>query len=130
MNNTMIDYETRVRRNRMRRNRELRIHIAMLTAAAGIILSISVFAFSSVSSDASNDNGPRVYKYYTSVAVLPSDTVESLAKKSACSLGEMPSASDEIRLAGEIRSINHLEEDELPLAGTNLVVPYYSYEFR
>ena len=129
MNDINTAYEMRIRRNRERRNRQLRRHIAMLVAAAGFILSLTVFGLNAVSSNASDDDAPVVYKYYRSVAVLPSDTVQGYAE--AC-LSVHPAGvdTDIERLSAEIRSINHLEEDETPLAGTRLIVPYYSYEFR
>ena len=129
MNGMYTEYEIRIKRNREKRNRQLRRHIAMLVAACGFILSLTVFGLNAVSSNASDDDAPMVYKYYRSVAVLPSDTVQGFAEAGLCGASTDVDA-DIVRLSAEIRSINHLEEDELPLAGTRLVVPYYSYEFR
>ncbi len=129
MNDMNTAYEIRIRKNRERRNRQLRRHIAMLVAAAGLLLSITVFGLNAVSSNASDDDAPMIYKYYRSVAVLPTDTVHGYAEASLEGYSGCVDTDIE-RLSAEIRSINHLEEDEIPLAGTQLIVPYYSYEFR
>ena len=130
MNEQKNIYEMRVIRNRERRNRELRRHLIIIAAAAGMMLSIAVFALGAVRSDASDSVPPGPYKYYHSVAVLPSDTVESFAQKTVLSRGDVLNDSATAKYAREIRAINHLEENENPLAGTTLVVPCFTYEIR
>ena len=130
MKELTLAYEVRIRRNRERRNRELRRHLAMIAVSAGLALSVTVFALGSTRSDASDSAPCGPYKYYRSIAVLPDDTIESLAQKSLQSRGDAFDEADSDRSAYEIRFINHLDENEVPLAGTTIIIPYYSNELR
>ncbi|MCR5674393.1 MAG: hypothetical protein K6G16_01660 [Lachnospiraceae bacterium] len=127
-----IPYEVRIRRNRARRNRELKRHLTAGILTLTAFLFVLVFGLNTTMSDAREAGEATVYKYYRSVAVLPHDTVEGFAAAvtTGCTDTGMTDAGiDVCALSDEIRSINHLTDGEEPLAGTMMIVPYFSTEF-
>ncbi len=123
---THTDYMERAARNRQRRNRQLRRRLTVGILSLSAMLSIFIFAFAGTRSDA--QSAPQLYKYYRSVIVLPSDTVETMASVKLTDT-ERIGISDAESYASEIRSINHLSFGEQPLAGTSLIIPYYSLSY-
>ena len=65
------------------------------------------------------------YKYYTQVEIKDGDTLESIAAKYL--IGSEDSKEHYIN---EIIATNHLNEDGKILAGTSIVIPYYSGELK
>lgn len=112
----------RFRMNRIRRARQIRVKV--LTTLVAIILGIILaFSFSSILSNASEENASVEYKYYKSYEIQQGDTLSSIA---AAHLGEQAGSLKEY--IEEVCFINHLEKDDIIYSGSYLVIPYYSYE--
>ena len=71
------------------------------------------------------NSGNARFKYYTSITVHGGDTLETIADKYI---------SDEYKdldsYINEVCMINNLDEDKTIYAGENIVIPYYSEEFK
>ena len=89
------------------------------------IVFAAIFFGKSLNSEAHSQDMPIRYKYYTSITVHSGDTLESIAKEYI---------SDEYKgvdsYVKEVCMINHIEEGGKIFAGENIVVPYYSEEFK
>lgn len=115
--------DLRIRKNRIRRRRELRNHLLLFVCT---ICFISIFAvtFGSFLSKAKDANSEiPVYKYFTSVMVSPGDSLYSIASVNA---GDAQSLDSYVN---EVIHINALEDDTIH-AGQYIIVPYYSTEFK
>ncbi len=112
--------ETRIAENRKRRLRIVRNR----RIALGLIIAVIVFTTSFIAavlmSRASTDDVS--VKYYTQITVQRGDTLSGLAARYMSD--DFNSTSSYIN---EVRSINHMSEDEELIAGTSVVVPYYTY---
>jgi len=115
--------DVRIRKNRIKRQRELRNHILLFlcTICFISILTITFGSFLSKAKDA-NTEAPT-YKYFTSVLVQPGDSLYSIASANANIDQTMDSYID------EVIHINSLEDDTIH-AGEYIIVPYYSTEFK
>ena len=90
---------------------------------ATIILSVvMIITVSGMTSHAQDSKAVQYYKYYTSVIVMPGDTLSSIADAYP---DNYSSVSAHI---GEIMTCNHLTDDVI-YPGTYLIVPYYSPDF-
>lgn len=121
MDAAYIQYrETRIAENRKRRLRIVRNR----RIALGLIIAVIVFTTSFIAavlmSRASSDDVS--VKYYTQITVQRGDTLSGLAARYMSD--DSNSTSSYIN---EVRSINHMSEDEELIAGTSVVVPYYTY---
>ena len=120
--------EERIARNRKRRTRQLRRRALIGGYLLTAMLFVLIFALNGMLSDAHEDSRPQVYKYYRSETVLPADRVENMADH-FLTAEEKGLISDATAYCAEIRAINHLSDGEQPLAGTTIVIPYYSTAF-
>ena len=84
-----------------------------------------IFLGQTLNSEAHSKEMPVRYKYYTSITVHYGDTLESIAKEYI---------SDEYKNVDsyihEVCLINHIEDGDDIIAGKNIVVPYFSSEFK
>ena len=100
-----------------------------LFRTACMIISIFVLSItfalgaSRLVSNAQNSSDVEYFKYYTSITVEPGTTLTSLAEE----YGDHFKSNDEF--IKEVAFTNHLIDDKL-IAGMNLIVPYYSTEFK
>jgi len=65
------------------------------------------------------------YKYYTNITIESGDTLWSIADAHMCE--EYDSIEE---LIEEIQTINHLSDDSVIVAGGNLIIPYFTTEFK
>lgn len=105
------------RRRKTRRNHK-RNTLILFIAAVMVLVICSVSAV-----NATEDNVHR-YKYYTTVYVDRDATLWDISKKYVSA--EYP---DMRAYMDEVKSINHLMDDELQY-GTTICVPYYSDEYK
>lgn len=115
--------EERIRRNKIRRERELRRHITLFMLSAVIILALSVSAGSFISRAQGSDS-ETYYKYFTSVRIMSGDTLWSLAETYADENFESKTA-----FIKEVARTNHLLDENIK-EGDYLIIPYYSKEFK
>ncbi|MCM1027488.1 MAG: LysM peptidoglycan-binding domain-containing protein [Roseburia sp.] len=107
---------------RLQRKRRRRIRSMALLFLAVIGMAI-IFAasYNTISSSASSG-----FKYYTQITVEAGDTLWDLAD----TFMDQNSYRDKNSYIAEVRSINHLDEEETLLTGQKLIVPYYSTEYK
>ena len=86
-----------------------------------ILFVVLAFAFSSKAKDGSVE----LNKYYKSITIEYGSSLYSIACEYADS--SKGTIDDYIN---EVRSINHLSEEEDIYSGQNIIIPYYSYEFN
>ena len=95
--------------------------IAGLTVAAIIcIILICAISYSSIRAQANTG-----FKYYTSVTVESGETLWSITDRFI----DYEYYEDKDAYIAEVENINHLDTDELLMAGQLLIVPYYSAEY-
>ncbi len=117
-----LNSEYRKQKNKMKRLRHFRrqCFLVLLTVLLILFLTVSYHAILSKATTGENVS----YKYYTSIEIAYGESLWSIADKYAGE--EYASAEDYVH---EVMKINHLQE-EVPIAGQYLVVPYYSTEFK
>ena len=115
--------DLRIRKNRIKRQRELRNHIFLFIGTICFIsvLTITFGSFLSKAKDANSEI--PTYKYFTSVMVEPGDSLYSIASVNADEEQTIDS------YISEVMHINALEDDTIH-AGQYIIVPYYSTEFK
>ena len=105
---------------RLRRERRRKcLTMAVVAFAAFCMVLICTISYSSINSNA-NDG----FKYYTSITAESGESLWDIADDYMD--GHYDSKENYI---AEVRSINHLGEDETIIAGRTLIVPYYSSEY-
>ena len=91
----------------------------VLVVITGILIGIVLF-----SNSAKAKEEKVYYKYYTSIEVMPGDTLTSIAKEH---LEGYDSVSEYI---GEVKYMNSLRNADSIRAGQILHIPYYSTEIK
>lgn len=114
-----IRSERRIRRNRVRRQREMMKNFLILAMTVCLIVTCSV-VLSGFRSNAKDDSTEASYKYYKSIVVSGNDTLWSIAEEHMD--GEhYDSINDYIK---EVKAMNSLPDDSIHY-GTHLIIPYY-----
>lgn len=115
--------ERRIRNNRIRRTRQLRRRMFIVSFALCLSLAVGLTGFGFLS-NAQDESHTVSYKYFTSVMVQPGDTLSSIARN------YMDDHYDSVdAYITEVRLTNHMLDDDV-YAGDFLIVPYYSTDFR
>lgn len=120
----MTASERRIRNNKIRRQRQLRRNIIMTIFTFLLILTLSVggFAIGSKAQDKEND---VLYKYYTNIEVQYGESLWDIADTYFCEA----KYDNYEHYISEVMQINGLYNEEIS-AGSYLIVPYYSAEFK
>lgn len=114
------EYERRIKRNKIRRKRQLRRNLILFSFSILLVTFLSIVLFG-IKANAESKNADHVYKYYKSVTVKNNDTLWDYADN--YSYDENLQA-----YVDEVATINHLKNYEITY-GMNIIVPYYSNEF-
>ena len=115
--------ELRIKENKARRLKIVkRQRIALALIIFTIVFCIAFIFWTLLSS--AQAKGEFSYKYYTQVEVMAGDTLDSIADK------YLASGDEKQHYINEGINTNHLDESGQILAGTSIVVPYYSSEFK
>ena len=108
-----------------KRNRKRQIlRRSLATVFSFCVAVIAAISCHTIISSAYTSDMPESYKYYTSIVVGYGDSLSSIAQEYA---DEHYTISEYI---SEVRQINHLKEDETIDAGSYLIVPYFSNEWK
>ena len=107
-----------------RRKQRQRIK-SMITISLIMVSMITVFAVCGLSTNARSASDIQEYKYYTSYELEKGDTLWSIASDNYNKQYDSISSYME-----EICIVNSISEDATLYAGMNLVIPYYSTEFK
>ena len=115
--------EYRIRKNRMKRQRQLRRRIGTVLLTAVLVFGSSLLFFSFRTKAQSSDE-EIFYKYYKSVTIESGDTLWDFAQQYCDS--HYDSYQDYV---DEVMNMNTLSESENITTGQNIIIPYYSSEF-
>ncbi|MCM1189033.1 MAG: LysM peptidoglycan-binding domain-containing protein [bacterium] len=119
----MNDRELRSYKRALKARRQRRRKIAAVSLITFATLCfIVIFA---VSHNAISSKAGSGFKYYTRITVAAGDTLWDIADDY---MDENAYRNRDSYIA-EVRSINHLDEDEPIIAGQTLIVPYYLQEY-
>ena len=113
-------------KNRARRERQLRRRIVTFVVMSSVIIFIALFLSFSFLSDAKDTSNHKEYRYYSSVTVKAGDSVWSIAESN---LDRMHYNNVESYVR-DIASVNKISADSKLTAGTSLIIPYYSDEWK
>lgn len=116
--------ELKIRRNRIKRQRQLRRRIVIAIAAVIIIVSSSLGLTSILSKAAETPDEYKIKTYSSVMMPFGSDLYELAAQYMDSDYYD--SCEDYIK---EVRFINHLDEDETVQAGYYVILPRYIEEF-
>lgn len=114
--------EYRIRKNYLKRRKQLRNRIILLLLTTVLVLGSSIVLFASKAKAQSSDE-EVFYKYYKSVTVAHGDTLWDYAYEYCDS--HYDSYQDYV---DEIINMNTLSANEIT-AGQSIIIPYYSSEF-
>lgn len=123
-NTKMTASERRIRNNKIRRQRQLRRNVLIGTITLVLILMFSVSGLS-IGLKTQAKESVVLYKYYKNIEVQYRETLWNIADTYFC---EEKYKNKEHYIA-EVMQINGLYNAEVS-AGTYLIVPYYSEEFK
>lgn len=113
------------RSRRYKANRQRQIRRRLISFASVLILAVCIAAGThTLVSSAQSADTVQSYKYYTSIAVSYGDTLTSIAEQYA---DEHYTTQEYI---SEVCQINHIADDAVIDAGSYLVIPYYSSEWK
>ena len=101
-----------------RRRWTQRVTLAMIALCFSLAIGILTFGFFS----RAQEKGQETHdKYFTSIMILPGDTLYSIAFRYYDS--RFASVEDYVK---EVAAINHLQNIDVIYAGEYLIVPYYN----
>ena len=112
---------SRMKRRNISLNKRRVIQLLSLFLISFLI--IGVFAVNTKAS--SNADRAQKYKYYTQIRIEYGDSLWSIAEQ-YMDRTEYNRAS----YIAEIKSINHIKDNDFIQEGKNLIIPYYSYEIK
>lgn len=118
--------EIRIRQNKIRREKEYRKQITILSFIAIILLSTLVFGFTTIRSNAESEEYKVEYKYYKNVVVGYGDSLWTIAQDNI-SYDHYEEIDDYIT---EVMNINHISNKNDVTGGTIITIPYYSEDFK
>ena len=120
----MTDRELRAYKRQQKRRKQIQRRIYTMIATICMIVVCAV-SFHGIRSVASNGENQLKFKYYTQVTVAYGETLCDLSD----SYIDYEEYKDKNAYIAEVRSINHLSDENGVRAGQTLIVPYYSYDF-
>lgn len=120
----MTASERRIRNNKIRRQRQLRRNVMLTIFTLVLILTLSIGGFA-IGSKAQDKDSVVLYKYYTNIEVKYGETLWDIADIYFCE----DKYDDYEHYISEVMHINGLYNEEIS-AGSYLIIPYYSVEFK
>ena len=116
------NYYTRAALKREARQKQVHRNIALLVFSIVLILFLVLF-ITSISTQASDREHMPSYKYFRSIQISSGDTLWSIAEENMDT--HYKHTSDYV---AEVKRMNSLDTDKI-VAGSYLIIPYYSTEF-
>lgn len=111
--------EERIKNNKIRRKRELRRRLLILTVSFVLFVSL-ICLFVSSKSVASDGSEEVLYKYYKSIQIQSGDTLYDLSLEYV-----NPEFNDTRSFIEEVKFINNLDDNAFLNAGNYIIIPYY-----
>lgn len=118
--------EIRIQQNKIRRQRIVRRQYFLLGLTIALVIFLFAFIGTTVMSSAQSDEYEPSFKYYKTVTVHSDETLWSIANANY-SADNYDNLNEYI---GEICKINAISNPDTINAGEDIVVPYYSAEFK
>ncbi|MBO4911524.1 MAG: hypothetical protein J5504_02275 [Butyrivibrio sp.] len=118
--------ELRIYKNKLRRQKIVRRQRFVLGLIAALLVFAVIFFAFTMTLNAKVDGSDILYKYYKQISVDAGDSLWSIASANI-SYEKYDSIDDYI---AEVCSINHIEDGGAVMAGEDIIIPYYSKEFR
>ncbi len=107
-----------------KRKRQQRIH-GIMSISALILSIVIVFSVSGLVTNARSTGDAQEYKYFKSYEIEQGDSLWLIASENLDA--HYDSIEDYIE---EICVINSISSDSRLIAGTHLIIPYYSFDFK
>ena len=120
----MTASERRIRNNKIRRQRQLRRNIILTIFTILFIFTLSIGGFA-IGSKAQDKEEVVLYKYYANIEVQNGDTLWNIAERYFCE----DKYDDYEHYISEVMYVNGIYNERIS-AGSYLIVPYYSSEFK
>ena len=118
--------EIRIQQNKIRRQRIVRRQYFLLGLTIALVIFLFAFIGTTVMSSAQSDEYEPSFKYYKTVTVHSDETLWNIANANF-SADNYDNLNEYI---GEICKINAISNPDTINAGEDIVVPYYSAEFK
>ena len=118
--------EVRIQQNKIRRQRIVRRQYFLLGLTIALVIFLFAFIGTTVMSSAQSDEYEPSFKYYKTVTVHSNETLWNIANANF-SADNYDNLNEYI---GEICMINAISDPDTINAGEDIVVPYYSAEFK
>ena len=118
--------EIRIQQNKIRRQRIVRRQYFLLGLTIALVIFLFAFIGTTVMSSAQSDEYEPSFKYYKTVTVHSDETLWNIANANF-SEDNYDNLNEYI---GEICTINAISDPDTINAGEDIVVPYYSAEFK
>lgn len=118
--------EIRIQQNKVRRQRIVRRQYFLLGLTIALVIFLFAFIGTTVMSSAQSDEYEPSFKYYKTVTVHSDETLWNIANANF-SEDNYDNLNEYI---GEICMINAISDPDTINAGEDIVVPYYSAEFK
>ncbi len=119
-----IRLQNKAELKKQKRTRQIYRHVISSACFIFAIAAICSINFFMINAKASSQQETPVYKYYTSVTVEAGETLWDIA-----GIYMSDEFSSVQKYIDEVKSINHLTNNKI-YAGEELIVPYYSYEYK
>ena len=118
--------EIRIQQNKIRRQRIVRRQYFLLGLTIALVIFLFAFIGTTVMSSAQSDEYEPSFKYYKTVTVHSDETLWNIANANF-SEDNYDNLNEYI---GEICMINAISDPDKINAGEDIVVPYYSADFK
>ena len=117
------------RRNKWQKRKEMRRKAALRKAAVRFVTVCSVLLMAAnivffLSKPVKAKEEKPLIKYYTSVEIMPGDTLTSIAKEHMEGYSSVRSYIEEVKFMNQIQDVNDIK------AGQKIHIPYYSTEIK
>lgn len=116
-------YATKAMLHRQKRQQQVKRNIMTLIISALAIISLSMLLIS-FSTEANDMEHQPSYKYFKSVEIAKGDTLWSIANDNI----DYEHCKNTYEYVSEVKKMNSLTSDRI-IAGSYIIVPYYSSEF-
>lgn len=120
----MTKSEKRIRNNKLRRQRQLRRNLLLTVFTVLFALTLSMGCFA-IGSKAQDKDDIVLYKYYANIEVQYGESLWDIADTYFCEA----KYDNYEHYISEVMQINGMYSEDIS-AGSYLIVPYYSVEFK
>lgn len=117
-------WDARIRRNKKKRNAEIRRRVFLLFFAISFICAAILGVNRMISKAGEAKEEELSFKYYKNICIEQGETLTSVARTYA----DQAHYEDHHKYIQEVMYMNHLEDADDISEGTYLIVPYYSNE--